>query len=46
MTIVQNILILESQISHVLSHLTVAILKDDVIANFQLQKLRSYTDEY
>ena len=45
MTMVQNFWILESQISHILSHLTVAILQDDVIANFQLQKLRSYTDE-
>ena len=34
--------VLESQTNHVLSHLTGTTLQDDVIANFQFQRLRPY----
>ena len=34
--------VLESQINHVLNHLTAATLKDDVIVNIWFQRLGSY----
>ena len=34
--------VLESQANHVLSHLTEATLQDDVMANFQFERLGSY----
>ena len=35
-------MVLESQANHVLAHLTSAILQDDVMANFQFQRLGYY----
>ena len=37
--------VLESQTNHVLTHLTGAALQDDVIANFQFQRLGDITDK-